>query len=338
MAHYYLRRLGQAVLTVFTVIVTSFVLIKNMPGGPVDYLIAQLADSRDRSMSTEVVREMSVEYLLVDPSDPIWVQFADYFLSVLQGDFGQSFWYQRPVNELIAEALPWTIFYAVIALVFSFGIGIVLGSLMGYFEGTRFDAVTTLVSQTIVAVPYYIIALVLVMVFAFNLEMFPTGGNKAIGVGAGLSLEFLTSILHHATLPIASLVIARFGFTALSMRGNSVRVLGSDYLRVARLRGLNERRIALLYVGRNAILPLWTGLMIAIGTLFGGSVILEKIFSYPGIGWYILQALNARDLPLLMGAFIVVTMAIVVGLLIADLTYGLIDPRVKQGGDQHEAY
>lgn len=338
MAHYYLRRLGQAALTVFTVIVTSFVLIKNMPGGPVDYLVAQLADSRDRSMSTEVVREMSVEYLLVDPNDPIWVQFGDYFVSILQGDFGQSFWYQRPVSVMIAEALPWTIFYAVIALVLSFGIGIVLGSLMGYFEGTRFDAVVTIISQTIVAVPFYIIALVLLFVFAFNLELFPTGGNKSVSVDARFTVEFLTSILYHAALPIASLVIARFGFTALSMRGNSVRVLGSDYIRVARLRGLSERRIALLYVGRNAILPLWTGLMIGIGTLFGGSVIMEKIFSYPGIGWYILQALQARDMPLLMGAFIVVTVAIVVGLLVADLTYGLIDPRVKQGGDQHEAY
>jgi len=338
MAHYYVRRLGQAVMTVFGVIVASFFLIKNMPGGPVDYLIAQLADSRDQSISPEVVREMSVEYLLVDPNDPVWIQFLDYFTSILQGNFGQSFWYQESVSGLIARALPWTIFYAVIALVLSFGIGIVLGSLMGYFEGTKFDAAATLVSQTIVAVPYYIIALVLVFVFAFNLSLFPTGGNKPIGVEAGFTFEFLSSILYHATLPIASLVIARFGFTALSMRGNSVRVLGSDYIRVARLRGLSERRIALLYVGRNAILPLWTGLMIGIGTLFGGSVILEKIFSYPGIGWYILQALNARDMPLLMGSFIVVTIAIVVGLLVADLTYGLIDPRVKQGGDQHEAY
>ncbi len=338
MVHYYVRRLGQAVTTVFAVIVASFVLIRNMPGGPVDYLLAQLAESRDQTIDPEVVREMSVQYLLIDPNDPIWLQFFDYFTSILQGEFGQSFWYQQPVGELIARALPWTIFYALIALVLSFGIGIVLGSLMGYFEGTKFDAAATLLSQTIVAVPYYIIALVLLFVLAFNLSVFPTGGNKATGVDAALTLEFVLSALYHAALPVTSLVVARFGFTALSMRGNSVRVLGSDYIRVARLRGLSERRIALLYVGRNAVLPLWTGLMIGIGTLFGGSVIMEKIFSYPGIGWYILQALNARDLPLLMGAFIVVTIAIVVGLLVADLTYGFIDPRVKQGGKQHEAY
>jgi peptide/nickel transport system permease protein len=155
------------------------------------------------------------------------------------------------------------------------------------------------------------------------------------GTEASLSVTFLVDALWHAAMPIASFVVTTFGLQALAMRGNSIRVLGEDYLRVARLRGLPDRRIGIMYVGRNAILPLYTEFMIAIGFMFGGSIILEQIFSYPGIGFYLFQSISSRDFPLMMGTFIVITLSVTLAVYVADLTYGLVDPRA--GGD-NESY
>ena len=171
----------------------------------------------------------------------------------------------------------------------------------------------------------------------YQWQVFPTGGRTSETVEAGLSLAFLFDALYHAALPVLSFVLTRFGFQALAMRGNSINVLGENYLRAAELRGLPSRHIAFQYVGRNAVLPLYTTLMISIGTMFGGTVILEQIFTYPGVGYYMFQAIDARDYPLMMGAFILITTAIVIAILFADLTYGLIDPRAG-GGETRETY
>ena len=157
------------------------------------------------------------------------------------------------------------------------------------------------------------------------------------GVTPGLSVRFVTDALYHAFLPIVSLVISGAGLQALAMRGSSIQVLGEDYVRVARLRGLPDRRISVWYVGRNAILPMYTGFLTLIGFNLGGSVILEQIFTYPGVGYYLFQGLQNRDYPLMMGIFLVITTALVLSVFIADLSYGMIDPRVKSG-DSSEAY
>jgi peptide/nickel transport system permease protein len=179
-----------------------------------------------------------------------------------------------------------------------------------------------------------VLAVVFVFLLGFQWELFPTGGRTSIGVQAGFSVRFVLDALYHAALPVLSFVLTRFGFQALAMRGNSINVLGENYLRVADIRGLPGKRIALHYVGRNAVLPLYTTLMISIGTMFGGTVILEQIFAYQGVGYYMFQAIDARDYPLMMGAFIIITVAIVGAILFADLTYGWIDPRARGGGDR----
>jgi peptide/nickel transport system permease protein len=222
------------------------------------------------------------------------------------------------------------------AILITFGIGVSFGAIMAYFEGGKFDTGTTVVSIILTSTPYYIFALLFLAFFAYQRQWFPTGGRLSAGVSPGFTLRFLFDVLHHAALPILSIVLTDFGGWALSMRGNSIRVLGEDFLRVARLRGLPARTIAMKYVGRNAILPMYTGLMISIGFAFGGAVILETIFAYPGVGYYILKAVNARDYPLMMGGFLIITIAVVVGILIADLTYGRIDPRA--GGEDRESY
>jgi ABC-type dipeptide/oligopeptide/nickel transport system permease subunit len=198
---------------------------------------------------------------------------------------------------------------------------------MAYWEGTRFDVAFSVGATLLNAVPYYVAAILMLWPLGYLWGLFPTRGTHPQGVDPGFTVDFLLGALHHAALPIISVVITGFGFIALSMRANSVQVLGEGYVRVANLRGLADRTIALQYVGRNAVLPLYTGFMIAIGFALGGTVVLEQIFQYRGLGLTFFRAVVSNDYPLMMAAFILLTTLVVVGLLVADLTYGLIDPR-----------
>jgi peptide/nickel transport system permease protein len=325
-----IKRTGQAVLTIFVVVTLTFGLIRLLPGGPLDYLRAQLQQQSTGGVDTARLNQLVESYTNVRPDEPLLVQYVDYMSSVLTGDFGQSIWYtNQEVSAIIAGALPWTLLIMSISILLMFTLGILLGAVMAYREGSRFDLSVSGFSIVLNSIPFYVAGLVLLYLFAYQLQLFPTRGQVTSGTTAGFNWSFIAGVLHHAALPILSLVITEFGGWALAMRGNSIQILGEEYLRVARLRGLSERRIAVRYVGRNAILPMYTNLLIAIGFMFGGSVILERIFVYPGIGYYLFQSINARDYPLMMGTFIVITVTVVVGVLVADLTYGLIDPRTE---------
>ncbi|WP_435335894.1 ABC transporter permease [Haloarchaeobius sp. TZWWS8] len=334
---YIVRRLGQSVLTVFVVISASFGLIRLLPGGPLDYLRAEMIQQGGSSLSAEEINRRIAAQTNIAVDEPFYVQYVDYMVSMLQGDFGRSIWFERPVTSIIGPAIPWTVFLTASALFLAFTVGITLGAFMAYKEGSSFDVASTGVGLFLNSTPSYVVALLLIAFLGYRLELFPTGGRYASELTPGLNVPFLLSVLYHGVLPILSMALVGFGGWALSMRGNSIRVLGEDYLRAARLRGLPTRRIAIRYVARNAILPMYTGLMIAIGTVFGGAVIIENIFAYPGVGFYLIQAINARDYPLMMGGFILITIAMVIGITIADLTYGWLDPRAK-GGDSREAY
>jgi peptide/nickel transport system permease protein len=334
---YIVKRLGQSVLTVFVVVSASFGLIRLLPGGPLDYLRAQAIQQGGSSVSMAVINKRIAAQANFAVNEPLYVQYLDYMGSILTGDFGRSIWYEVPVASIIGPAIPWTVFLTASALFLSFTVGVSLGALMAYREGTTFDTASTGIGLVLNSTPSYVVALLFVAFLGYRWDLFPTGGRYASELTPGFNVPFILSVLYHGVLPILSMAIVGFGGWALTMRGNSIRVLGEDYLRVARLRGLSTHRIAMRYVARNAILPMYTGLMIAIGTVFGGAVIIENIFAYPGVGFYLIQAINARDYPLMMGGFILITVAMVIGITIADLTYGWLDPRAK-GGESRESY
>ncbi|MFB6126212.1 MAG: ABC transporter permease [Halolamina sp.] len=335
--NYVLRRIGQSVFTVVVVVSASFGLVRLLPGGPLDYLRAQAIRQGGNSLSTAEVNARIAAQTNIAVNEPIYVQYVEYMAAMLRGDFGQSVWYGEPVMSIIGPAIPWTVFLTASALFLAFTVGVSLGAFMAYGEGSTFDVASTGVGLVLNSTPGYVVALLAVSYLGYRTGLFPTGGRYASSLTQGFNLSFLASVLYHGTLPIASMALVGFGGWALSMRGNSIRVLGEDYLRVARLRGLSTRRIALRYVARNAILPMYTGLMIAIGTVFGGAVIIENIFAYPGVGFYLIQAISARDYPLMMGGFIIITVAMVAGITVADLTYGWLDPRAGGGGSR-ESY
>lgn len=327
------KRVLQAFATLVAVVTLTFGIIRFLPGGPLDFIQAQLQSQLGASASRERMNALARQYVAVDPDKPLHEQYVEYVASLLQGDLGTSMYLREPVADIIGAALPWTLFVMGISLALSFLIGTGLGALMAYREGSRFDFNLTSLSLLLNSIPYYVVALVLLYALGFQSGIFPTHGRVG-EVSNPYSVEYILSALHHAALPIASVVLSGFGGWALTMRGNSIQVLGEDYLRAARIRGLSTRRLTLQYVGKNAILPMYTSLMISIGFLFGGSIILESIFAYPGVGYYMLQGVNSRDYPLMMGIFLIITIAVIVGIFIADLTYGLIDPRIRVGDEE----
>lgn len=334
--NYLFKRLGQSLLTVLAVITLSFGLIRLMPGGPADALRAQLRQSNPSLTQAQIQSRVEAE-LSIAPDEPLYVQYFDYVTGVLTGDLGTSTYYDTSVAAALADVLPWTVFLMSVAILLMFVLGVTVGAFMAYREGSGFDIGMTGVGLILNSTPSYVIGLLLITFLGYRLELFPPGGRVASGIDSTYSLQFLVSVLYHASLPIGAMVLQGFGGWALSMRGNSIRILGEDYLRVAHLRGLSDRRIAMRYVGRNAILPMYTGLLISIGFMFGGAVIIEDIFRYPGMGKELLDAVHHRDYPMMMGTFIVITLAVVAGITIADLTYSKIDPRASTGGSS-ESY
>lgn len=337
---WYVQRTLQAVFTVYLVVTMTFALIRLLPGGPMDFMRAQLIQQTDGSIGPQERKRIDslVEaYTNVQPNKPLWEQYINYMADLATLDLGRSMWFNDPVAEIIADALPWTVFLMSTGILLSFAIGIGLGAALAYLEGTRWDVSMSLLSMLMNSIPYYVAGILLVYVLAYQWGWFPTGGRLPEGVEPGFTLAFLGGLVKHAALPIASVVITGFGGKAVSMRGNSVRVMGEDYVRVARLRGLDPSWITLSYIARNAILPMYTNLLISIGFVFGGAVVLEEIFAYPGVGYYLFRSISARDYPLMMGCFLVITLAVVIAIFFADLTYGKIDPRAGQG-DSREAY
>jgi peptide/nickel transport system permease protein len=327
-----IRRVSQAVLTVFVVITLTFCLTYLAPGSPVDALIRQMTD---RGMTGANIQREVENLLRITPTEPVHIAFFNYFADVVQGKLGQSIFLREPVVELLARRAPWTIFLLSWATFISFGVGIVLGAFMAYYEGGKLDVGLSVYAMIAGSVPYYIWAIFFLVIFAMILNIFPASGRSSLDVDPGFTLEYMADIMHHATLPILSLILSG-SIASLSMRGNSIRVLGEDYMYVARVRGLSDLRLGVQYVLRNAILPMYTGFMISVGAMFGGAVILETVFSYSGMGLLMLQSLNRRDYPALMGVFMVITISIVITLLIADLSYGKLDPRA--GGEGREAF
>ena len=334
---YYVKRTAMAIFTLYVALSLTFVLLRWIPGGPEAYVLSQLVQQGHSPQEAELMLASQMEHFVnINPDDPVYVQYWDYVVALGGGDLGESFLYGRSVSSILMDALPWTVFLIGSATMVIFITGILMGAVQAYLEGGRFDVSMTTVQTILTSIPYYVFAILLIDTFAFQWELFPRGGRVGSGLEP-LSLEFIGSAFYHATLPFLSLLIAAFGGPALAMRGNSIQVLGSDYMRVGRLRGLSTSRLATRYVARNAVLPLYTGFMIGLAGFFSGAVILETIFSYPGMGYYLLQGFVARDYPLMMGGFVILTGVTIFGIWLADLTYGLIDPRIETG-DENAAF
>lgn len=327
MISYIVKRVVTAFFIIFVVVSLSFFMIRLMPGNTMEFLQSQL--SRQGGMTTQEIQQKVNAIYGVMPNAPVWKQYLQYIAHAAQGNLGTSV--TNPgvsVMHIIAGALPWTIFAVGVALVVSFVIGIAIGTVMAAAPASRFTKFVTLFVSFLSAIPNYLVAILLIYFLADTHHIFPQGGAYSVDVKVGWNLAFIGSAISHGILPIAAYAIVGFGGWALQMKGSAISTLGSEYVRAAEARGLRSRRIMKSYVGRNSMLPQVTLLALSLGFMFGGSVFIEQFFNYPGIGYYLISAVNSRDYSLMMGCFVLITVSVVVSNLLVDLLYPIVDPRI----------
>lgn len=324
--HWVVRRALTALITFLSALTLTFLLVRVMPGNPIDIMIAQLI--MEGYDPEEAARRVAAMVPFV-PSDPLIVQYVDFLKGVFRGDLGTSITFGAPVTTIFIYAIPWTIFLISMSLFISFSLGVVLGMFMAYRRGGIFDRFFSLFSSVTRAIPAYVIGTLLVLFLSAELKLFPLMGPYDPRLKPGFTLEFILSLFYHAFLPVMSYVATTIGGWILQMKSSTISTLGEYYVMAAEARGLPERRIVLSYVGRNAILPLFAGLAISIGLVFSGAVFIESIYSYPGIGRFLAAGLPARDFILVTGCFLLISMAVVFSNFLADILYLLLDPRIR---------
>lgn len=327
MVGYLFKRLIMALVVIYVVLSLSFFMVRLMPGNAMDALAAQMR--QQGNMTPQEIQNKVQAIYGVMPTGPLWRQYLTYIGHAARGDLGRPITNPgETVAQVIGASLPWTIFLVGVALIISFVLGIAVGSAMAAFKESLFAKITTFVVSVLSAIPNYLVAIILLYLLADTHHIFPLGGNYSVQITPGWTAAFIKSVIIHGILPISAYVITSFGGWALAMKGSAVSILGSEYVRAAESQGLSDRRVAQSYVGRNSMLPLITSLALSIGFMFGGSVFIETYFTYPGIGYYLIQAVNARDYSLMMGCFLLITISVVVMNFLMDLLYPLVDPRI----------
>ncbi|MBV9173566.1 MAG: ABC transporter permease [Chloroflexi bacterium] len=326
---YVVRRLVQFVVVLWGAATLNFLLPRMAPGNPVrERLLNALATGGLQQQGTEqMVQAYNTQFGL---DKPLWEQYLLYLWNLTHFNFGYSITeYPAQVLPLIMGALPWTIGLLLTATLLSFALGTLLGAIIAWPTSGRFSQQLVIPMMGLSAIPYYLLGLILVYVFGVLIPIFPLSGGYSVGAIPRLTWPFVADVVAHATLPALSIVLAAIGFSALGMRGMMVTTRGEDYMSFAEAKGLPNRQIFLAYGIRNAILPQVTAFALSLGHIVSGSVIVEVVFGYPGIGSLLLMAINGLDYFLIYGIVFMTVLAIAVATMIVDLTYPLLDPRIS---------
>ena len=297
-----------------------------MPGGPLAYLTGDPTVEMPTRM-TEEKKEILLEYYGLDK--PLSEQYINYIVGLIHGDFGWSIYYNAPVREVILGKLKWTLLLVGTAIAIYTPLGILLGAESAWARGKKKDIRLFVSILTISSFPAFFIGILFLIFFALKLDIFPLCGAITPYATYSSPLEKILDILHHLILPAATLVIAHVGGTYLLMRNSMLGVLGEDYILTARAKGLNERYILYKHALRNALLPIVTMTAMSAGFMIMGTMLVETVFTYPGIGSLLYYAIIFRDYPLMQGILIFTIIAIVGANFIADMIYVRLDPRVK---------
>ena len=326
---YFARRIGFFLATLWAAITLNFIIPRLQPGDPAEVMVRKLA-GKDAELNPAAVKAMRA--MLGAPDGSLFQQYVDYLQALAHGRFGISYTYfPYPVTEVIGHALPWTLVLVGVTQVLAFVIGVTLGAFAAWRRNTRFDSVVTLGSTFLGTLPGFWIALLLLFAFGYTLGWFPTSGGYEDSM-PGWNLGFIGDAALHSLLPAASLLVTAPIGWILGMRNTMVMNLGEDYIRLARAKGLPDRVVALRYAARNALLPSVTGFAIALGGVLGGSILVETIFDYPGMGRLMGEAVGNRDFPLLQALLLFIIVGVLLANLVADLLYGVLDPRARKAG------
>lgn len=306
----------------------TFILIRQIPGDILHNFAVNIQNTQ--GVPYDQARELAKLQINWDPDKPLTEQYAHYLSSLARGELGNSTNYRIPVATILKSALPWTVFITFTAAFSSFLVGVTLGLWAAWKRGSWLDPALTLYATITQAVPDFLIGVILLLTFGIRLEWMPLRGAYGPETDPGVNFAFLTSLAYHAVLPVLAFSIPANGSWALSAKASATSVLGEDYLLVARAKGLRPWRILRDYLGRNALLPLVAGLASSLGGLLGGSMLVETMFGYPGLGYFLAQAIGTRDYPLMQGIFLLSTVAIVGSNLLGEVVSRRLDPRVAK--------
>jgi peptide/nickel transport system permease protein len=321
MFSYVLRRILGAIPLIFGVLTLTFFIIRLAPGDPASFFIQP-------GVSPKVAEQMREQYGL---NDPLIVQYFKWLGNILQGDFGRSFSRHQPVFDVILEAVPITISLALIGITMEFIFGILLGVISAVKQGTKLDRTLTVSALFIYSMPEFWLSLMLIIIFSLKLGWFPASNLNSIGADSFGTVEFILDRLHHLVLPIFVLSLGGTAGLARYVRGQMLEVIRQDYIRTARAKGLSEKIVIFKHALRNALLPVVTILGGSLPALFSGALFIEVIFAIPGMGRIAVEAVFARDYPLIIANTFISGTLIVLGNLLADVLYAVVDPRIKLG-------
>lgn len=315
------RRLTQYGVVVVVAVTLNFLLPRLMPGNPLVLIAGVDVGLLSPDERAEIVARVGLDA-------PLWKQYLRYWGDIFTGDFGYSFRSSRPIVDMIWDRLPWTLLITGLSLIVSAVAGVILGAISAWRRGTKTDLGMLSGMISIESLPSFWLGMLLISIFAVQWGLLPS--SHAVTPASGLvGWAHTWDIVSHAILPVVTLSILATPGVYMTMRYSMLETLGEDYIRTARAKGAGERRVLFGHVARNTIAPVVTVLALRIGFAFGGTVIVETVFTYPGLGRLVFEAVSGRDYPVMQAAFLVFTAAVLLANLAADLLYPLIDPRTR---------
>lgn len=324
--NYFVNKLFWLLITTIFAFILNFTLPRLMPGDPVAAIMARIAQGMSNSTGMKEVYEQYAK--LFGTNQPILEQFFLYIKNVFHGNFGTSFsQYPRPVSDIIRSSILWTVCLQFPAIIIGWLIGNMLGALAAYVK-KGYDKILMPVSIFVSNIPAFGMAVILLVIFGVYLRWFPTSGGYGFDLIPNASWKFIWSVIVHYQLPFWSIVLTTIGGQAIGMRSMSIYELNADYVKYSRFMGVKDKQIV-GYVFRNAMLPQVTGLALSIGTMVGGALVAEIIFSYPGLGYTLLNGIMGQDYPLISAVTLIITVMVLLANFLIEIIYGLIDPRVK---------
>ena len=315
------RRLLHSIFVLWAVATILFLMFRLMPGNP---LAAYISEALSAEQQNLIMQQFGLDR-------PLWEQYVIYFGNLVQGELGTSFHRREPVLSIVLSVLPNTIILTFCGLFIAYAFGILAGAYLAWHRGTWIEGVVVPIALATRAAPEFWLGMILLAVFAFWLGWFPSGGaNSAGAMYAGeLDRIFSRDFLLHLTLPALTIALYLQGLPLLLMRSTMIEAMHEEFVTMARMKGLSEWRIVIHHAARNSLLPVLTAFALAIGPNISANVVVETVFSWPGLGRLLVQAVSTSDYPLAQGAFFLIALVVIVMNLVADLLYGFLDPRVS---------
>jgi len=325
---YLLRRLGFFLLTLWAALTLNFMIPRFMPGSP----LQALRDRTHNKLSPAALEQMLTSYGF-KPNQNVVVQYLDYLKNMVTGQWGISIGATlgEPVTQIIRQALPWTLGLVGVTTALAFLVGSLIGMVAGWRRGGRLDSLLPPAFVVTSALPYFWVGLLLILVFSvWTGGLLPSDFNYDSGLQPAFTPAFVFSVLSHALLPAATILITSIGGWILTMRNNMITTLAEDYVRMGRAKGLSDRRIMTAYAARNAMLPNLSGFAMSLGFVISGTILVEYVFNYPGLGYLLYNAVQNTDYPLMQALFMLFTVAVLVAVLVCDIAIAILDPRSRE--------